>query len=81
MTNQQLAKHAVIQTVTASELAAIADDYESKGYEVRFPEPRATKAEGIQPTPIQYVVHLCTTCGRQILKQSCGGCGQEYFEF
>ena len=81
MTNQQLAKHAVIQTVTASELAAIADDYESKGYEVRFPEPRATKAEGIQPTPIQYVVHLCTTCGRRIIETFCGGCGREYFEF
>ena len=82
LSNQQLAKHANnVPTPTAAELDVIADDYRREGYEVIFPEPLNYKPEPLEVTPIQYVVHLCTSCGRQILKQSCGGCGREYFEF
>ena len=81
LSNQQLAKHAVIQTVTASELQSICNDYESKGFNVNFPEPLNYKPEPMEVEPIKPVAHICTTCGRRIIETFCGGCGREYFEF
>lgn len=78
LSNQQLAKLAklaIVQTVTSSELSAIVEDYEREGYKVIFPEPLNYKPEPMEVTPIKPVVHICTTCGRRIIKTGCGGCG------